>query len=117
MQFLKTLLIVLVAGLAVAFAFNNWMAVPIRLWGGLVAEVNLPLLMVACFLIGVIPTWLWNRAIRWRLSQRLSVSERTVADLRAAAAPPPVPVSDAIEPQPLDSPAASAPPLIDEPQR
>ncbi len=88
MQFLKTLLIIFTVGLAVAFAFNNWTTVEIRLWGGLLVDINIPVLMLLCFLLGLIPTWLWQRAIRWRLAQRLATSERTVADLRLAVATP-----------------------------
>ena len=98
MQFLKTLLIVFTVGLAVAFAFNNWTSVDIRLWGGLLVDINKPLLMLVCFLLGLVPTWLWQRAIRWRLAQRLAASERTVADMRVAVATPallvPVPAAD-----------------------
>ncbi len=92
MQFLKLLLIVLTVGLAVAFAFNNWTTTDIRIWGGLVAQINKPLLMLVCFLLGFVPTWLWHRAVRWRLRQRLATSERSVAELRnVVATAPPVP--------------------------
>ncbi|HWK34949.1 LapA family protein [Sphingomonas sp.] len=97
MQFLKTLLIVLIAGLAVAFAINNWTTVPVALWGGLIADVNLPLLMAVCFLIGLVPMWLTWLTTRWRLRNRLATTERTVADLRqvtATPAPPPTPAAD-----------------------
>lgn len=87
MQFLKTLLIVLTVGLAVAFAINNWTTVPIALWGGLVADVNLPLLMLLCFLAGLLPMWLAWVTTRWRLRNRLATSERAVQDLRAVTAP------------------------------
>ncbi|MES2338538.1 MAG: lipopolysaccharide assembly protein LapA domain-containing protein [Pseudomonadota bacterium] len=108
MQFLKTLLIVFTVGLAVAFAFNNWTSVDIRLWGGLLVDINKPLLLLVCFLLGLAPTWLWYKATNWRLRQRLSASERTVADLRAAVvAPTPVVAPGVVEP-PL------APPLIDD---
>ncbi|WP_326524361.1 hypothetical protein [Sphingomonas sp.] len=110
MQFLKTLLMVFAAGVAVAFAFNNWTSVDVRLWGGLLVDINLPLLMLLCFLTGLVPTWLWQRALRWRSQQRLATSERTLADLRAAvAATAAVPPS--IDPDP--TPAPVAPPLID----
>ena len=116
MQFLKTLLIVFTVGLAVAFAFNNWDIVPVRLWGGLLVDIKLPLLMLLCFLAGIIPTWLWQRAIRWRMAQRLAVSERTVSDLRtaAAAAAATAPAPAALDADPL--PPVDAPPLIGEPR-
>lgn len=114
MQFLKTLLIVFTVGLAVAFAFNNWTSVDIRLWGGLLVDINKPLLMLLCFLIGMVPTWLWLKAANWRLKQRLATSERTVADLRVAvAAATPVPVT-IVDPAPAEP--SMAPPLIDAPK-
>ncbi len=110
MQFLKTLLIVLAAAVAMAFAFNNWTTVPVRMWGGLIADINLPLLMLLCFLGGLIPVWLWHHAVRWRLRQRLQSSERAVNDLRnAAAASTPVVIDPGLEPAPAP---VAAPPLI-----
>ncbi|MBN2972155.1 hypothetical protein JW805_09010 [Roseomonas aeriglobus] len=111
MQFLKTLLIVFTVGLAVAFAFNNWASVDIRLWGGLIVDINKPLLMLVCFLLGLIPTWLWQRAIRWRLAQRLAVSERTVADLRVAVTTPPTTTPPAPTTPALAIPPADGDPL------
>ncbi|MHA6723573.1 hypothetical protein [Sphingomonas sp. RS2018] len=111
MQFLKTLLIVFTVALAVAFAFNNWDVVPVKLWSGVLLDINLPLLMLVCVLVGLVPTWLWQRAIRWRLAQRLTTSERALNDLRnVVATHTPAPVA---EPVVATSPA---PPLIDEPR-
>lgn len=110
MQFLKTLLIVFTVGLAVAFAFNNWTSIDIRLWGGLLVDINKPLLLLLCFLAGLVPTWGWMKAANWRLKQRLAASERTVADLRAAVvAPAPIAVPE--PPAPIEPPMA--PPSID----
>ncbi len=119
MQFLKTLLIVFTVGLAVAFAFNNWTSVDIRLWGGLLVDINKPLLLLLCFLAGLVPTWMWLKAANWRLKQRLATSERTIADLRATVTAPVVvqpattQVTPAVGPVELAKPS-SAPPLIDD---
>lgn len=98
MQFLKTLLIVLIVGLAVAFAINNWTTVPLLLWGGLIADVNLPLLMLLCFLAGALPMWIAWFATRWRLRNRLATTERAVQDLRSLSTTPAV----VAEPMPGD---------------
>ena len=106
MQFLKGLLWFLLAMLIVVFSFGNWTTVPIKLWGGLIADVNLPLLLIVMFLLGLVPTLLYHHAVRWRLRTRLVNSERTVADLRAAAmAPPPEPMTP-----PLPDDIAAMPP-------
>ncbi|WNO54970.1 lipopolysaccharide assembly protein LapA domain-containing protein [Stakelama saccharophila] len=83
MQFLKTLFWALIIGLAAAFALNNWVPVEIRLWGGVVADVNLPLLLLVTFLIGFVPMLLAYYTVRWRLRQRLAASERALTELRA----------------------------------
>ncbi|PCD01555.1 hypothetical protein COC42_15605 [Sphingomonas spermidinifaciens] len=110
MQFLRTLIWVLIAGIVVAFSFNNWAPVPVKLWGGLVADINLPLLMGLMFLLGFLPIWLVHVGTRWRFKSRLASTERTINELRAAqAAPAAAPVAgDTLI---LSEPAA-APPLI-----
>lgn len=109
MQFLKMLLVALTVGLAVAFAFNNWESVPIRLWGGLIADINLPILLLGTFLAGFVPMWLAYRAVRWRSRQRQAANERTMADLRAslAAAAPTVPPAEVAPPPPPLPPEGS----------
>ncbi len=90
MQFLKILFWCLLAFVAAVFTISNWNAVQIQLWGGLIADVNLPLLLLVTFLIGFVPTMLYNHAIRWRLRQRLSTYERELLELRT---PRPEPVA------------------------
>ena len=82
MQFLKILFWCLLAFLAAAFTIGNWTAVPIRLPGGLVADVNLPFLLLLTFLLGLLPTLGWQAAKRWRLRQRIATCERQLAELR-----------------------------------
>lgn len=103
MPFLKGLFWFLLAVLLVVFAFANWTTVPIKLWGGLIADVNLPLLMLVMFLIGLLPTWLYHHAVRWRLRNRLVASDRTITELRAAAMAPSA--TSAAEPIAADPPA------------
>jgi lipopolysaccharide assembly protein A len=110
MQFLRTLIWVLIAGIVVAFSFNNWAPVPVKLWGGLVADVNLPLLLGAVFLLGFLPTYFLYVGTRWRLKSRLASAERTLADLRVSQAAPVDPIAP--PPSPIDTPAIAAPPLI-----
>ena len=86
MQFLKILFWCLLAFLAAAFTIGNWNAVPIRLPGGLIADVNLPFLLLVTFLLGLVPTLGWQAAKRWRLRQRIATCERQLAELRVPAA-------------------------------
>lgn len=88
MQFLKYLFWCLLAFLAAVFAFGNWHSVDIYLWGGLIALVNLPFLLLVTFLVGFVPMLLWHLTVRYRLRQRLLTTERTVEALRVVAAPP-----------------------------
>ncbi len=90
MQFLKILFWSLLAFVAAVFTVANWTSVSIRLWGGMEALVNLPLLLLVTFLAGLIPTLAWHSTLRWRLRSRLANAERTLADMRAAMSPPPV---------------------------
>lgn len=100
MNFLKSLFWFLLAVIATVFAIGNWTTVPIKLWAGLVAEVNLPLLLGLTFLAGLLPTLMFHYAVRWRLKQRLTTTERIIADLRGMQAPAAAIVPQADEPHP-----------------
>ena len=93
MQFLRTLFWVVLAVVAVIFAFNNWTQVTVNLWGGLRADAKLPVLLLIAFLVGLLPVFVLHRATRWNLRRRLDNAERSLAELRGIAAPPP-PVAD-----------------------
>ena len=79
MQFLKTLFWVVLAVILVLFANSNWSMVTLKLWGGLVADVKLPVLCFAFFLLGFLPTFLLYRARLWSMRRRLEPLERNSA--------------------------------------
>ena len=106
MQFLKILFWCLLAFVAAIFTIGNWGTVPIHLWAGLIADVNLPLLLLVTFLAGLLPTMLYYSTIRWRLRNRLSTTERAISDLRGTLAPAVAPLLPDGEPEPILPPAA-----------
>jgi putative membrane protein len=87
MQFLKTLFWVVLTGLLVLFARANWTTVTLRLWGGLIADVKLPILVLAAFLIGWLPTLILHRARIWSLKRRIEPNERSSSPIVVAPTP------------------------------
>jgi putative membrane protein len=76
MQFVKTLLWVLVAVVVALFASRNWVPVTLALWGDIQADIKLPALLLVVFLLGFLPTWLTMRAKMWALTRRVEAMER-----------------------------------------
>lgn len=111
MQFLKTLFWALLVGVVVAFSLNNMTMVPVRLWGSVVADVNLPLLLIITFLLGFVPAYLSLVTVRWRARQRIAATERALADLRAAQATPPATLAPGDLPAARVVPAPAATPV------
>ncbi|WP_445192661.1 hypothetical protein ACT009_01605 [Sphingomonas sp. Tas61C01] len=107
MQFLKILFWCLLAFVAALFTYGNWTSVPLQLWSGMEALVKLPFLLLIAFLLGFLPTYVYNRAVRWRLRQRLNATERSLAEARAVVAPTP----PAYIPAPVVEPAPPVDPL------
>lgn len=89
MRFLTTLGWMIAAVVIALFSYRNWRDVTIDLWGTLQADIKLPLLLVAMFLLGFLPLWLVMRARVWGLRRRLLVAERPPV------ATPPVTTDDA----------------------
>ena len=94
MQFLKTLFWIALTVVLVLFAKANWTAVTLKLWGGLEADVKLPVLVLAAFLIGFLPTFIIYRARVWSLRRRLEPAARSVPV--APVAPPASPAAPTV---------------------
>jgi len=89
MQFLRTAFWVVIAVTLAFFCMANYVPVTVRLWGDLVMETKLPVLLIGAFLLGAGPFWIMARATRWRMKRRLESTERALAAGTAAAAPSP----------------------------
>ena len=70
MQFLKTLFWIILVVALMLFAIANWTMVTINLWGGLQADINLPVLVIGAFLLGFLPPFLLLRARGWAARRR-----------------------------------------------
>ena len=94
MQFLKTLFWVIVAVVVVLFGYTNWHQVPLKLWGGLEADVNLPFLLSIMFLLGFLPTFFVYRTRLWSLRRRFDTQAQAHVVSHPAPARPATPVSN-----------------------
>jgi hypothetical protein len=105
MQFLKTLFWVVLAVLAVLFARENWVVVPVKL-GDIVADVKLPVLVITAFALGFVPTLIIYRARIWSLKRRLETRlQGPVANGPVPVPPRPVPTANVAEREATDSKA------------
>lgn len=91
MQFLKTAFWVILAVAIALFAKANWYTppvqdgrIPIKLWDDWLLYIRLPTLLVAAFLLGLLPMWLFARVKYWRIRRQVESAERAVVP-----APPP----------------------------
>jgi uncharacterized integral membrane protein len=91
MQFLKTLFWVVIVVLLAILASRNWHDVTLHLWGDLLMDIKLPLLMALMFFAGFLPPLLILRARLWTYRRRLESFDRQQA---AAVAPEPVEAAD-----------------------
>ena len=90
MQFQKILFWIVLTVMVVLFADANWKSIEVKLWGGLIADAKLPVLLFLVFLLGFLPTLIVYRAKLWAMRRRLEPLERSAAAVPAApVAPPP----------------------------
>lgn len=88
MQFLKTLVIIMLVVVFIVFAYNNWQAVTLDLWGGLQLVTKLPVLLMLTFLAGFLPLWAYHRTSSWRMKRRIVTLEANQTRAAATAAMP-----------------------------
>ena len=100
MNIIRTVLWIALTAILVAFIAMNWAKVPVNFWpldDGNYVHFEWPVGFVALlfFGLGMLPVWLYLRAVRWRLGRRIATLENS---LRASSMPSmtaPVSVPDA----------------------
>ncbi|KPF92063.1 hypothetical protein IP81_08520 [Novosphingobium sp. AAP83] len=75
---LRTIFWVMVIAALAAFSAANWVPVEVRIWEGLLLETRLPALVIAAFLLGLVPMWMLYRATRWRMARRITSLETSL---------------------------------------
>ena len=84
MQFVRTILWVLLLVGILAFSFGNWdKQIDVRIWPGIVWDTRVPALVVVSFLFGLVPMWLYHRGVHWRQSRRISALETATTKMAA----------------------------------
>ncbi len=101
MQFLRTIFWVVLAVAGVIFSLANWTLVTVRLWGDIVVDTRLPVLLVLTFLLGLVPMLILHRATRWSLRRRLDTVQRALTDVQVASPAPPTAPSPTNPPVPV----------------
>ena len=89
MQFLRTVFWVVLAVLGVIFSFNNWQVISVKLWGDIIVDTPLPVLLFVVFMLGLLPVLVLHRATRWRFKRKLDAANRTLSETLA----PPEPIA------------------------
>ena len=90
MQIIRTIVWVVVLLALLLFSINNWQDVEVKIWEGLILQTKLPALVVASFLLGLLPMWLLHKGASWRWNRKIGALENTV---RAATTVAPVAVA------------------------
>ena len=78
MQIVRTIVWILILLALLIFSFFNWQPVEVTLWDNLVLETKVPALVIVAFLLGLVPTWLYHRSVKWSLSRRIRSLENSL---------------------------------------
>lgn len=80
MRTIRTVALMLVTAILVAFIAMNWSRAVINLWplgDGTYVHLECPIGLIAILFLflGISPIWLYSRAVRWRLGRRVIALE------------------------------------------
>ncbi len=100
MPFLKVLIWVTSFVIIVIFAVNNWVPVTIALWGDLLLDTKLPVLIVGAFLLGWLPTWLWLKGSKWSMKRQIDRLQPSARSPYSVSETPPSPPPPTATPRP-----------------
>ena len=79
MNYIRTVVWVVLLIALLVFSINNWAAVDVKIWEGLILETKLPALVVISFLLGLVPMWLLAKVSKWRMQRQIRGLQSTAA--------------------------------------
>ena len=79
MNYIRTVVWVVLLIALLVFSINNWATVDVKIWEGLILETKLPALVVISFLLGLVPMWLLAKAGKWRMQRQIRGLQSTAA--------------------------------------
>lgn len=83
MHLIRTLILLIVTIVLVAFVAINWQTVPLNLWplqDGNYLHLEWPVgfIVLVSMVLGFVPMWLIHKGARWRLNRRIGFLENSV---------------------------------------
>lgn len=83
MQVIRTIAWIVATAVLVAFVAMNWNRAPVNFWpleNGNYIHFDWPVgfLALLFFVLGMLPVWLYLRAVRWRLNRRIASLENSL---------------------------------------
>ena len=108
MQIVRTIIWVLILFAMLTFSFFNWDTVEVNLWENLVLETKIPVLVIVAFLLGLVPTWLYHRSVKWSLGRRIRSLEASIKSTALAHRHEPPSDSLPEQPEPLAATGGTA---------
>jgi len=102
MKALRLVLFGVVLGIFGLFSYFNWTVVPVAL-GSMIVDIRLPLVLLAAFVLGWLPTLLMHWAARSSWRRRLAKADRLLEDAlstgpRTTPVPAPMPLPSQAQP-------------------
>ena len=110
MQIVRTIVWILILLAMLTFSFFNWQPVEVTLWDNVVLETKVPALVIIAFLLGLVPTWLFHRSVKWSLDRRIRSLENSVKSNALSQRHAPSSATSSAPPA-----ATPAPPAVDKP--
>ncbi|AEI37533.1 MAG: lipopolysaccharide assembly protein LapA domain-containing protein [Zymomonas mobilis subsp. pomaceae] len=83
MQFLRTMFAAVLFAIFLTFCASNYnVSVKLQMWPGWEADINVVLLLLIVFLIGLMPALLYHSASRWNWRRRIDKLNRQIEDMQ-----------------------------------
>ncbi|MEL7445709.1 MAG: LapA family protein [Pseudomonadota bacterium] len=115
MQYIRTIGWVLLTGFVVMFLMMNWgEGQEVRIWpssdgDNFLVEWPVGVIAIVFFLLGMIPTWLYHRGVKWSLNRRVRSLESAVKSNALANRHEPSAPSGSSSPKPAPSTSDAKP--------
>lgn len=80
-RYIKVSIVVILVSAVLYYFLKGWGVTCINVWNNQALPFRLPVMIVAAFLIGFVPMYIWHELMEWRWENKIAKLQKSIAKI------------------------------------
>lgn len=81
MRYVKVTIVVILVSVILYYVLKGWGVTCINVWDNTALPFRLPTMIIAAFLVGFVPMYVWHELMEWRWENKMAKLQKSVSKI------------------------------------